>query len=57
MIETEPGTVNKELRQDYILTNNILSFPALHLQPLHIRELVAKENISILGGILEEVAL
>lgn len=56
MMETDPGTVNKELRQDYIPTNNILSFPVLHLQSFHIRELVANGNVSILCGLLEEVA-
>lgn len=50
MMETEPGTVNNELRQDYIPTNNTLSFPALHLQSLCIREPVVKENIPMCLG-------
>lgn len=45
MMETEPGTVNKVFRQDYIYTNNTLSSPALRLQPLCIREPVAEENM------------
>lgn len=60
-METEPGTVNKELRQDYIPTNNTLSSPALHLQSLCIREPVAKETSSCaqdrLGGLLQQGAL
>lgn len=60
-METEPGTVNKELRQDYIPTNNTLSSPALRLQSLCIREPVAKETSSCaqdrLGGLLQQGAL
>lgn len=49
-METEPGTVNNELRRDYIPTNNTRSFPALHLHSFRIRELVAKENVSVCRG-------
>lgn len=34
-METEPGTVNNDLRQDYIPTNNTLSSLALGLQSLY----------------------
>lgn len=50
MMETEPGTVNNELRQDYIPTNNILRAPALCLQCFCFKELVAKVNVSMCLG-------
>lgn len=61
MMETEPGTVNNELRQDYIPTNNTLSFPALHLQSLALGSRWPR-RMSLwvedsLGRLLEEVAL
>lgn len=62
MMDAEPGTVNNELRQDYIPTNNTPSSPVLCLQsPYHEGaggqgECLCVPRI-ILGGLLEEESL